>query len=399
MGAAPRVSVVVVNHGRAGDAVTALRGVRDGVRYGGELELLCVDNSDDPGEAGVIRGAVPEAAVLTMPNRGFGAACNLAVERATGEVVGFLNSDARPDENWVAAAVETLRDKGIAAVASKVLDWDGATIDYAGAAVSWFGMGYKPDHTKENGPEFDRPKDVLFPTGAAMFVRRDIFRAVGGFDERYFMFYEDVDLGWRLNLRGHRVRYEPRSLAYHRHHASMAGAGEFRELYLLELNALITLYKNLGDRALRRVLPAALALAVRRGTARGGVDPRQFELTRRGTGDDEASMMIPRTAVAPLLAIDRFVELLPGLGAERRRVQRARRRSDRALRPLLGTVFEPLVDLPDYRSAHDVLVAAFGVDTAFRGSGLRRLGRALVDWPRSLTRTGRDRERPAEEWE
>ena len=59
-------------------------------------------------------------------------------------------------------------------------------------------------------------------------MRRDAFDAVGGFDERFFMFYEDVDLGWRLNLRGHRVRYEPASIAYHRHHRSLEGADPAR---------------------------------------------------------------------------------------------------------------------------------------------------------------------------
>ncbi len=73
------------------------------------------------------------------------------------------------------------------------------------------------------------------------------------------MFCEDVDLGWRLNLRGYRVRYEPRSIAYHRHHASLHGVDPARETYLLERNALAALYKNVSDETLATVLPAALA--------------------------------------------------------------------------------------------------------------------------------------------
>ena len=82
---------------------------------------------------------------------------------------------------------------------------------------------------------------MLFGTGAAMFVRADVYRAVGGFDERFFMFYEDVDLGWRLNLLGHRVRYVPGSLAFHKHHATMNKFGSYREAYLLERNALLSM--------------------------------------------------------------------------------------------------------------------------------------------------------------
>ena len=61
------------------------------------------------------------------------------------------------------------------------------------------------------------------------------------------MFFEDVDLGWRLWLLGYEVRYVPASLVFHRHHASMAEVGSWREHYLLERNALFTIYKNYDD--------------------------------------------------------------------------------------------------------------------------------------------------------
>ena len=160
-----------------------------------------------------------------------------------------------------------------------------------------------------------------------MITRTEVYREVGGLDERFFMFYEDVDLGWRLNLRGHRVRYEPASIAYHRHHGSLHGVGEFRERYLLERNALITLYKNVEDQTLDRVLPAALALAIRRGVALGGLDSTEFEMTRRGDGDGEPDMTVPKSTMASVLAVDRFVELLPSLAASRATEQAVRVRS------------------------------------------------------------------------
>jgi hypothetical protein len=183
------------------------------------------------------------------------------------------------------------------------------------------------------------------------------------------MFYEDVDLGWRLNLRGHRVRYEPRSVAYHRGHASIAGAGQFRELYLLERNALLSLYKNLEQPTLDRVLPAALALAVRRGTARGGLDRGLFELVNRGSGDEQPAMVVPKSTMASVLAVDQFVELLPSLAGSRAAEQHARVRSDAQLLPLCGDAFEPLLGLPEYLHAHQVLREALHLDEVF-GAGL-----------------------------
>ena len=92
----------------------------------------------------------------------------------------------------------------------KVLDWDGSAIDFVEAGLTWFGMGYKAHIAEHDDGRFDTPQDILFGTGSALFVRRAVFLEVGGFDEGLFMFYDDVDLGWRLNLLGYRVRFAPR---------------------------------------------------------------------------------------------------------------------------------------------------------------------------------------------
>src|SRR5690606_22908482 len=95
-------------------------------------------------------------------------------------------------------------------------------------------------------------------------------------------FFEDVDLGWRLNLRGWRYVYQPRSLAYHKHHASMKGFGDFKEQYLLERNALYTLYKNASDAVLAEALPASLLLAINRSVSKAGLDSESLDLRRPG---------------------------------------------------------------------------------------------------------------------
>src|SRR5690606_36877630 len=144
-------------------------------------------------------------------------------------------------------------------------------------------------------------KDVLFATGSEMFVRASVFAEVGGIDERMFMFYEDVDLGWRLNLLGWRVCYEPASVAYHEHHGTMNALDKpksGRETFLLELNAMAALYKNVSDETLARALPAALALAVRRATARGELDATQLDLAAWVTPPETSPVPIPRTTLA-----------------------------------------------------------------------------------------------------
>ena len=357
------VSVVLVNYRGADDTITCLRAFDDVDWPSDRLELIVVDNESGDGSADRIRAAVPSAHVVESgSNAGFAGGCNAGVAEATGEYVGFINNDARPDRDWVRAAVAVFeQDATIGSVACKVLDWDGALIDYVDGSLTWFGMGYKREVEKPDSPAYDVAKDVLFGTGAAMFVRTDLYREVGGFDERFFMFYEDVDLGWRLNLLGHRVRYVPGSLAYHRHHVTMKKFGSFRESYLLERNALLTMYKNYDDESLARALPAAMALAVRRSIARTGVDATALDLQRSPGGDDVGTVEVPKMALTGAYAIDYFVEQLPSLLETRRELQATRRRSDRELFPLFRETIEPAYGMPSYLAAHEVLLEAFGI--------------------------------------
>jgi GT2 family glycosyltransferase/glycosyltransferase involved in cell wall biosynthesis len=373
----PLVSVIVVNFRGAEDTVTCLRALTTELDYP-RLELIVVENASGGDDAATIKAAFPQVKLIeSAENLGFAGGCNLGASHAAGTVLAFLNNDARPAPGWVTAAVAELRaEPAVAAVASKVVDWDGTGADFVDGGLTWFGMGYK---RHAGSPLADVPtaehelaKDVLFATGSAMFVRAGVFAELGGFDERFFMFYEDVDLGWRLNLRGWRVRYVPESLAYHRHHGTMSSVDapeSGRETFLLERNALAALYKNLSDETLAKVLPAALALAVRRATARGELDATQLDL-QRGVGPIETDAVpVARTALAGFLAIDQFVELMPSLAESRAVEQAARVRTDADLIPLLRKALEPAYPLPRYLGAHEILVKAFGIEGVF---GTRR---------------------------
>jgi GT2 family glycosyltransferase/glycosyltransferase involved in cell wall biosynthesis len=362
------VSVVLVNYRGAEDTVTCLRSF-GGIDWPADrLELIVVDNASGDGSVERIRAEVAHAQVVCSEvNRGFAGGCNLGAAHARGEYLAFINNDARPGAEWIKAAVEVLRAQAdVGCVASKVLDWEGERIDFVDGSLTWYGMGYKRECEQPDTGEWDTPKDVLFATGAAMFVRADVYRAVDGFDDRYFMFYEDVDLGWRLNLLGWRVRYVPRSLAYHRHHASMKSYGPWREHFLLERNALMSLYKNLGEAKLAKALPAALLLATRRGISRGDADNLALDLAGRPpSGPEPETVEVSRETLSATFAMDSFLDHLPTLAEDRRRLQAERRRSDTELLPLFRQALEPAYAHPRYEAAHRVLVEVFGIDEAF----------------------------------
>lgn len=355
------VSVILVNFRGADDTLEAIRHLRDLDWPAERLEIVVVENASGDDSLEKLRAGAPGVTLIeSAKNLGFAGGCNLGVARSHGEYVAFLNNDARPDAQWVSAAVRAFESGArVGAVASRVLDWEGENVDYMGSALTWFGMGYKP-FTGEPIPKIADPsRDVLFGTGSAMFVRRDVYDILGGFDESYFMFFEDVDLGWRLNLLGWRFRYEPASLAYHKHHASMSSYGSHKERYLLERNALATLYKNLDDATLAQALPAAMALSVRRGITLGKEDSTAFDL-RKG-GSDEPTTTIAAEAVAPLFAIDQFTEMLPGLSRSREVVQSTRTVSDGVVWKLFGNADVSVLHDAPFLRGYENLVDSFDV--------------------------------------
>lgn len=355
------VSVILVNYRGAQDTVECL-GYFDHVDWPEDrLELIVVDNDSGDDSVDVIARACPNARVIPSgSNLGFAGGCNFGVDQATGQYVAFINNDARPDTGWIRSAVDAMEtDPAVGAVASKVLDWNGTLVDYVDGSLTWFGMGYKREAEWVDDGSYEVPKDVLFGTGAAMFMPAELFREVGGFDERFFMFYEDVDLGWRLNLLGYKVRYVPTSVAFHRHHVTMKKFGNYRESYLLERNALLSMYKNYDDETLARALPAAISLAVRRGTARAELDTT--ELPREG----DRTVEVPKMSMTGIHAVDYLREQLPSLRATRERIQDRRTVSDRDLFPLFRHAIEPAYPVAHYLKGHADLVAAWGIEDWF----------------------------------
>ncbi|MFB2599295.1 glycosyltransferase [Herbiconiux sp. P17] len=365
------VSVVIVNFRGADDTIECVRRLGEVDWPAAMLDVVVVENgSGDDSLARLteaFRGDGRVRVIESAENLGFAGGSNLGASLARGEFVAFLNSDAKPDPVWIRGAVaEFDTSPAIAAVGSKVLDWEGKVVDFVGGSLSWFGMGYKDHESEPDDERFAASRDILYGTGSALFVRAAVFAEVGGFDERYFMFYEDVDLGWRLNLLGYRVRFAPASVVYHRHHASMRSFGPYRESYLLERNALATLYKNLSPENLARFLPGAMALLARRAVAKSDLDSQLFDIRRFEGGADEFDETTPvaKESLAGLFALDQFVEDLESLSASRDDIQSRRRRTDAELFRLFGNMIHPLLGGSSYLSGFRAVVDAFDIESS-----------------------------------
>ncbi len=354
----PSVSVVVVNYDGLDYIDRCLGSLRELSYPAEQVEVIVVDNGSTDGSVEHLRQHYPEVRLIANEtNTGFAPAVNQGAEAASGTYLALINNDAEADRSWLRAAIHELEtEPTIACVASKILRSDRVTIDYAGGQMAFYGHGFAKDvHHPDRHDDVNR--DTLFASGGAMIVRRRTFLDTGGFDASYFAFFEDVDFGWRLNLLGHRVRYVPASVVYHRHHGTIERFGDAREAYLLERNALATIFKNYGDEQLARVLPTSVLLSVFRGVDVEGTELPDYRITE-GAKPLETMTISARTG-AHLAALRDFALMLDDLVDKRTVIQARRRVDDRAVMKLFETSLQPNIYEPAFLEAYDKLLRAF----------------------------------------
>ena len=226
-------------------------------------EVLVLDNGSTDGTAEWLRQAHPKVRLIASPvNLGFCAGCNRLVAAAEGDAVALLNNDTRPERGWLAALVAALdaAPPDVAAVSGKIVDWAGDRLDFARGVMTFDGHAIQLD--------FRRPlctarvpaagEELPFACGGNLLIRKSSFLAAGGFDESYFAYLEDVDLGWRLWAGGERVTFAPEAVVHHRSGATSELLGLFNRGFLFERNAFLTAYVNYEAGLWERVMPAIM---------------------------------------------------------------------------------------------------------------------------------------------
>lgn len=260
------IAVVILNWNGAGFLRRFLPGV---LRHSQGAEVWVADNGSTDGSLGILAAEFPAVRTLGLgANHGFAGGYNRALAAIEARYYVLLNSDVEVSPGWLGPVVGAMEaDPRVAAAQPKVRALaDRRLFEYAGAAggfVDALGYPYCRGRVlgavEEDRGQYDTPADVLWATGAAMFVRADAFRQAGGFDERFFAHMEEIDLCWRLRDAGHRVVCVPSSVVYHMGGGSLP-AGNPRKVFLNYRNNLLMLWKNLPAGRLARVLSLRLPL-------------------------------------------------------------------------------------------------------------------------------------------
>jgi GT2 family glycosyltransferase len=218
--------------------------------------VTVVDNGSTDGSAVAIASRYPAVRLFALTeNRGFTGGITAALRASMAHSVIFLNNDAVPEAGWLAALTRALHEApdDVLSVAGKIVDLEGKGIDFIGGVMTFDG------HALQNGFRFPLGStkepaigaELLFACGGNMISRRAPLAELGGFDDDYFAYLEDVDFGWRSWIAGYRVLYEPRAVVRHASSATSDRIGSFERGVLFERNALQTALKNYDDAALR----------------------------------------------------------------------------------------------------------------------------------------------------
>jgi GT2 family glycosyltransferase len=352
------------------------------------ISVIVVDNGSVDGSVQHLAARHPSVRVVVNPaNLGFSAACNAgAALAADADVVVFLNNDMRVEKGFLRELLTPIEEGNAQCVAAKILSWDGKRIDFAGGGMAFHGIGFQRGYQEAKGAgpapaagqDLDGP--TLFACGGAMAIVRRVFEEAGGFDEDFFAYYEDADLGWRLWILGHTVRFAPRAVCYH-HHAATSRAFPPEQIRMLQVrNPLLTVVKNYGEASVERILAASLLLAANRAVKIGGIDTSAFRIEREGSrpigGVREVLVraqrrlgrktVVSKLAVADLVALADVGALLPKMAVKRARIQAARKRSDAEIAPLFLNPFWCVEPSETFERTQRALEEFFRIRELFR---------------------------------
>lgn len=324
----PDASAVVVNHNGLGYVEEAVQSLLDQDLPG--LEVLVVDNaSTDGSDAALERRFGDRVRVLRAArNLGFGAGNNLGIRETRGRHVLLLNNDAVATPSFAREMVAAAdADPRIGMVAARVLDYARRdVIDTAGHLLYPDGLNRGRGRLDPDRGQYDGCRTALFPSGAAALYRRAMLDEIGLFDESFFLYGDDAELGLRGRLAGWTCAFAPRAVAYHRY-SRTAGPHSSLKAFYVERNRVLVLVK---------LFPARLVLASPAYTAVRLVLQGWGALTGRGAAARLARQRsLPHLLGVTLRAYASAGRALPGALRERRRLRPLRRLSTRGFRSLL----------------------------------------------------------------
>lgn len=251
-----KISVIVVNWNGLQFLEACLSSLRKQTFR--EFETILVDNGSTDGSVSYVRENFPEVRLVELSkNMGFAGGNNAGYEAASGEWIVLLNNDTEAETKWLEEIWKAgLQNSDAGAIASKMLFFDQRScIDNCGFKVTRAGTTIDVGRGELDGLQWSKPCSVFGPSGGAAAYRREMLRNIGFFDEELFIIFEDVDLAFRMQLRGFTCIFAPGAIVYHRYRQSL-GKNPAGPVYFSQRNIELVYFKNMPASLMALYLPA-----------------------------------------------------------------------------------------------------------------------------------------------
>jgi GT2 family glycosyltransferase len=239
------ITLIIVNWNSGGLLKKCLENIAHQTRV--PDKILVIDNSSDDGSIEEIVKTDDISVRILDTNVGFAAANNLALRECDTEFVGLLNPDAFPEPDWLKNLLSMAREfPDISMFGSRQMSYESPDIvDGIGDTYHFTGLAWRDRHACKLSDTDRTAKEIFSPCAAAALYRRNALEQVGGFDEDYFCYMEDVDLGFRLRVVGNKAIYVPDAIVRHIGSATTGGQHSDFSVYHGHRNLVWTYVKNM----------------------------------------------------------------------------------------------------------------------------------------------------------
>ena len=217
--------------------------------------IYIADNASTDDSISLIENNFPSVKIIqNQLNEGYAKGYNDALKDLKEKYFVLLNSDIEVTDNWIKPIINLMEENpNISACQPKILDYNNKdSFEYAGASGGYidnlgypFTRGRIFDSIESDNNQYDDVKEIFWASGACFFVRADHFNEVNGFDNDFFAHQEEIDLCWRLKIKGYQIMVHPRSVVYHVGGGTLDDSSPFKT-YLNFRNNLFMLTKNLN---------------------------------------------------------------------------------------------------------------------------------------------------------
>lgn len=232
-------------------------------------DIIVADNASNDDSISILKKDFPEVRIIENKNNaGFASGYNQALKHVEAEFYILLNSDIEVTENWIKPVIDLMeKDPKIAACQPKIRSYyEREKFEYAGAAGGFidkygypFCRGRVFQSLESDEGQYDHASEIFWASGAAFFVRAELYHQLGGFDDDFFAHMEEIDLCWRFKNDGYKIMFCPDSVVYHVGGGTLPKSSS-RKTYLNFRNNFSLIYKNLPRNRILKTILARLVL-------------------------------------------------------------------------------------------------------------------------------------------